>query len=128
MKFTFWERQNHRDENEISDCQGVEVGRGLTTKSLKELLGVMEIATLGKAFQVVLDEKSFNIQIGVPYWTCTPSSLLSVFSSSSLVFQSLIIMCLSFDFFGFILFDVCSFLTFHQIWGIFQPLFLGIFF
>lgn len=48
------------------------------------------------------------IQIGLPYWACTPSFLLSIFSSSSLVFRSLIIICLSFDFFGFILFGVGS--------------------
>lgn len=81
LKITFWEGQNHRDGKEVSGCQGLEMGRGVTTKGLKGLSGVMEIATLGKAFQMVLDEKSISIQIGVPYWTCTPSSLLSVCSS-----------------------------------------------
>lgn len=49
LKITFWEGQNHRDGKEVSGCQGLEVGRGVTTKGLKGLSGGDGNSDLGES-------------------------------------------------------------------------------
>lgn len=84
---------------------------------------MMGRVTLRKAFQVVSDEKSINIEI------CVPTGHFSTFSSLSLVFRSVMIMCPGFDLFCFILFGVCSTCwNFTEFGGNFSHYFLGFFF
>ena len=81
MKLTFGKGKAIGTEKRSVTAKGWRWGRDWPQSGVLELGLVMEIVTLGKAFQVVSGDKSIHIEICVLFWKCILSPFLkNIFS------------------------------------------------